>query len=94
MYFASLVSSDYSIYNYDFNERRVYRAKVVGEKDVTFIVPIEGCPNQFAINSGRSVKIIKWDGVSEEAYPICEVFNVEPNITENRFNGKSFSTSS
>lgn len=88
MYFANLISPNVSIFRYDFNERRVYPATIVGETLVSFIIPIEGCPSQFAVSAGRSMKIIEWDGVSREAHVICTVFDVEPNNSQNRFDGK------
>lgn len=83
-----MITPNETIYAYNFNERRVYSATIVGETIVSFIIPIEGCPNQYAVSTGRSMSIIEWDGVSREAYKICEVFQVEPNLTSNRFNGK------
>lgn len=55
---------------------------------VSFIIPVEGTKDQFAIGIGRRVGIIQWNGVSATAKLLRIAFEVEKDIALkfNRFN--------
>lgn len=88
LYYTDAFSETFDIYRYDYNENKIYAAKVLGESIVGFIIPVKGFKNQFAIGSGdRIVKIIRWDGISNTATVLRNVFAVEqdPSFSKNHW---------
>lgn len=88
LYYADIFNKVYDIYRYDYSENKMYAAKVLGETNVSFIIPVKGCKDQFAIGtSNRIVKIIRWDGRSNTAIVLRNVFAVEqdPSYSNNRW---------
>lgn len=78
LYYVDIFGQTADIFRYDFNENTVYAAKVIGESIATFIIPIKGCTDQFAVGfSDRVVKLIRWDGRSKTAMVISPIFGVE-----------------
>ncbi|TMW39939.1 hypothetical protein DOY81_014981 [Sarcophaga bullata] len=65
------------ILRYNYNENKVYKAKVDGERFASFIIPVEGTNDQFAVGCGRRVLIVQWDGVSNIAKSIKCLFEVQ-----------------
>lgn len=59
-----------------------------GEPVVSFIIPVEGTTDQFAVGIGRRVGVIQWNGKSTQANLLRIVFEVEkdPSFKFNRFN--------
>lgn len=61
---------------------------MVAPKQPTFIIPVEGKPNQYIISLDRELKIISWDGESEK-FTIVEdlaVADDTPDLAKNKFN--------
>ncbi|GJQ86433.1 hypothetical protein Trydic_g10340 [Trypoxylus dichotomus] len=54
-----------SVYRYT-PSTNTYVKAVVGEKRVSFIIPIEGQQNKFAIGYGNELALLTWDGVSSK----------------------------
>lgn len=87
LYYVDINSG--TILRYSNIENKVYRAKVEGEQFASFIIPVEGSCNEFAVGCGRKVKIVEWDGTSKTARVIKTLFQVEMDdcrYTGNRFN--------
>lgn len=76
------------ILRYSYNENKVYKAKVKDEEFASFIVPVEGRTDQFAVGCGRRVLIVRWDGVSEIAKAIKTLFEVQ--MDDDRYDGNRF----
>lgn len=59
-----------------------------GEPVISFIIPVEGTTDQFAIGIGRRVGIVQWDGKSPKAKVVRIALEVEkdPAYKFNRFN--------
>lgn len=66
----------------------MYKAKVQGEELVSFIIPVEGTKDQFAVGCGRRVLIVQWNGVSKTAKTIKTLFEVE--MDNDRYKGNGF----
>lgn len=62
-------------------DNKTYCATVDGYPFVTFIIPVKGTRDKFAVGSNKSVEIIQWDGKSPKAKWVCTVFVAE-NCTE------------
>lgn len=73
---------------YNYNENKVYKAKIEGEDLAGFVVPVEGTTDQFAVGAGRRVIIVQWDGVSETAKVLKTLFEVQTG--DARFEGNRF----
>lgn len=86
LYFTDLFGVNNTIFRYEYSTGRLYAASILGESQASFIIPIKGCQNQFAVGLAHSVKIIQWDGISPWVNVICSAFEVEPNISTNRMN--------
>lgn len=57
-----------------------------GESGPSFILPVEGTKDQFAVGIGRRVAVIQWDGISSSAKVLRTVIEVEKDDALNRFN--------
>lgn len=59
-----------------------------GEPVVSFILPVEGTCNEFAVGIGRRVGVVRWDGKSPKAKLVRIAFEVEHGneFKSNRFN--------
>lgn len=76
LYFVDVFGKNFTIFRYDLNENKFYGAQIVGEKSsVSFIIPIKGCKDQFAVGLKRGVKVISWDGKSNTSKVIRTVFD-------------------
>lgn len=53
------------IMRYDYKQNKMYKCQIENEQWASFIIPIEGSPDQFAVGTERRVSIVRWDGVSE-----------------------------
>ncbi|XP_037818666.1 regucalcin isoform X1 [Lucilia sericata] len=65
------------ILRYSYKENKVYKAKVEGEEYASYIIPVEGTSDQFAVGCGRRCLVVRWDGVSPTAKPISTLFEVQ-----------------
>ncbi|CAD7091685.1 unnamed protein product [Hermetia illucens] len=76
------------IRRYSYDEKREYAAKVGKENVVSFIIPVDGARNKFAVGVGRRVAIVAWDGKSPTAEVERIAFEVETDnkYQLNRFN--------
>ncbi|XP_068159481.1 regucalcin isoform X1 [Drosophila tropicalis] len=71
---------------YDYNQNKVYKAKVEGESLAGFVLPIEGKPQEFAVGCGRRVLIVNWDGIAPVAKVVRTLFEVQKEYESNRWN--------
>ncbi|KAI4465948.1 regucalcin [Holotrichia oblita] len=63
IYFVDIYGK--SVYHYTPATKRYVKA-VIGEKRVSFIIPIEDKENKFLIGYGNELAILSWDGVSNK----------------------------
>nr|ADI77977.1 Smp-30 protein [Drosophila melanogaster] len=84
LYYVDLESA--GINRYDFKQNKVYRAKIEGEIFASFILPVENKPQEFAVGCGLRTVIVQWDGVSAVAKVTRTLFEVQPDLKENRLN--------
>lgn len=85
LYYIDVFALEYNVLRYDWKEKKIYRAIVLTPillKAVDFIIPIEGSDDLFAIGvATRTVKIIRWDGISMTAKTVnSDVFTVEQKL--------------
>ncbi|XP_068157838.1 uncharacterized protein [Drosophila tropicalis] len=74
------------LHRYDYKQNKVYKAKVENETFATFIIPIEGNTQEFAVGCDRRVSIVSWDGVSPVAKVVRTLFEVQADLKDNRLN--------
>lgn len=86
LYYVNLIAG--KILRYSYKENEVYAAKVEGEQFASFIIPLDGTKDQFAIGCGRRVQIVQWDGVAIKAKVIHTLFEVQMN--DDRYDGNRF----
>lgn len=68
LYYVDIYGKKESILRYDYNENKVYSAKIDLEPVVSFIIPhANNTLDEYAIGIGRRVGIVHWDGVSPKA---------------------------
>lgn len=88
LYYNDIYGTEYSILRYSPAENKTYGATIDGEPVVSFIIPVAGTTDQFAVGIGRRVGIVQWDGKSPKGKLLRVVFEVEDaaEFNENRFN--------
>lgn len=90
LYYIDIDGPNETILRYDYSENKTYGATVDGVPLMTFVLPVEDTVDEFLVGTKRSGQIIRWDGKSPKGEFVRTVFEVEKNITTNRFNdGKS-----
>lgn len=79
LYYVDFFGVKFHIYRFDHSKSKVYAAFIEsGPPNAAFIIPIEGCLNEFAVGfSDRTVKRILWNGKSTKASIIETLFKVE-----------------
>jgi len=45
------------------NHNKMHMFKILGEKEISFCVPIEGKKNQYIVGAGKRLLLVTWDGV-------------------------------
>jgi len=60
-------SNEFSVHRYDATENKTYSATIEGESYVSFIIPLDGEAELFAVGIGRRVGVIQWNGKSAVA---------------------------
>lgn len=79
LYCIDFTNEKPTLNRYDYHENQTYSARIRNRTEFSsFIIPISGKKNQFAVGLGRSIVIIHWNGRSEEAKVIRTVVSVEP----------------
>nr|CAD7441868.1 unnamed protein product [Timema bartmani] len=58
----------------------------LGDRQVTFVLPIKGQRNKFLISIGLTLYILTWDGKSSTPSNLEEITSVEKDKKKNRFN--------
>lgn len=88
LYYVSIGGNDSTILRYCYSDGKVYGARIKGHPIVTFIIPVDGTKDQFAVGLIHTCGVIQWDGKSQWAKVIRTVLEVEtcPEYTNNRFN--------
>lgn len=88
LYYIDIYGTEYSVLRYSLTENKTYGATIDGEPNVSFIIPVAGTTDQFAVGIGRRVGVIQWDGESSKAKLLRVALQVEdgPEFKENRFN--------
>ncbi|XP_017101821.2 regucalcin-like [Drosophila bipectinata] len=84
LYYVDLDSA--GINRYDYNQKKIYKAKIEGEKYASFILPIEGKPQEFAVGCLRRCAIVEWDGTSPVAKVVRTLFEIRPELKDNQLN--------
>lgn len=88
LYYVDIFGTECSVLRYCLAEDRVYCAKIPGQSVVTFIIPVEGTKDQFAVGLRRAVGVIRWNGKSRKAELLRIVLHIEQcsNCQNNLFN--------
>ncbi|KPU79867.1 uncharacterized protein Dana_GF27789 [Drosophila ananassae] len=84
LYYVDLDTA--GINRYDFKQKKIYKAKIEGETYATFILPIEGKPQEFAVGCIRRCAVVQWDGSSPVAKVVRTLFEIRPELKDNRLN--------
>ncbi|KRG07001.1 regucalcin isoform X1 [Drosophila mojavensis] len=84
LYFVDLEAG--CLLRYDYRQNKTYRTQIEGETFATFVLPVEGNDQEFAVGCGRRVVIVNWDGVSPVAKVVRTLFEVQSDFKENRLN--------
>ncbi|KAL5279629.1 RGN.2 family protein [Megaselia abdita] len=71
---------------YNSQENKVHRCKVENVEFTSFIVPVEGKPNIFAVGCGRDINLIEWNGYSEPCTVKETIATIENLPSDLRFN--------
>ncbi|XP_055844536.1 regucalcin-like [Episyrphus balteatus] len=74
---------------FDYNLNRMFKCQIENVTSAAFVIPIEGCPDKFAVGILRQVAIVKWNGISETCKVVGNIVNVEQSDSKydnNRFN--------
>lgn len=77
LYYADPYGTYCAMLRYCPADDKVYCASVDEYPIITFITPLEGTLDQFAVGSNKSVEIVHWDGKSPKAKWIRTVFVAE-----------------
>lgn len=88
LYYNDIYGTEYSILRYSLADNKTYGAKIDGEPVVSFIIPVAGTTDQFAVGIGRRVGVVQWDGKSPKATLLRVALEVEDaeEFKQNRFN--------
>lgn len=88
LFYVNIVGGEFSILRYDVMENKSYGAKIDGESYVSFIIPVAGTTDQFAVGLPRRVGVIQWDGKSSTTHLLRIAFEVEQSdeFKDNVFN--------
>lgn len=88
LYYNDIYGTEYSILRYSPAENKTYGATIDGEPVVSFIIPVAGSTDEFAVGIGRRVGVVQWDGKSPKAKWVRVALEVEDSeeFKENRFN--------
>lgn len=88
LYYVDIYGTECTILRYCPAEDRVYCANIIDEPFVTFIIPVAGRSNEFAVGLVHTVGIIRWDGKSPLAkvVRIALTVELEAKYKNNRFN--------
>lgn len=86
LYYIDIYGPEATILRYDFNENKTYAATVDDEPLMTFVLPVDQTSDEFLVGTKNAAKIIRWDGKSSKGELIRTAFEIEMNITTNRFN--------
>lgn len=78
VYYVDIYRNDeFSIHRYDVVENKTYSASIEGETYVSFIIPLDGELELFAVGIGRRVGVIQWNGKSPVAKVLRIAFEVD-----------------
>jgi len=86
LYYVDILKNNFSIHRHDVTENKTYSATIEGESQVSFIIPIDGTTDLFAVGIQRRVGVIQWDGKSSEAKVLRIVFDVAQSDELQKFN--------
>lgn len=88
LYYIDIYGTEYSILRYSPAENKTYGATIDGEPVVSFIIPVAGTADEFAVGIGRRVGIVQWDGKSPKGQLVRVALEVEDTaeFKHNRFN--------
>jgi len=53
---------------------------------ISLVAPVEGEPDQYVVSTVRDLRLMEWDGHSNEPTSLTTILSVEPNLPGNRFN--------
>lgn len=67
VYYVDYVGTKYTFLRYCPNENKVYGGNIDGEPRVSFIIPVVGTSDEYAVGLGRRVGVMRWDGRSPKA---------------------------
>lgn len=88
LYYNDIIGKEFSILRHDVKENKTYGATIDGESYVSFIIPVAGTKDQFAVGIRRRVGVVQWDGISSKAKLVRVAFEVEQSdeFKDNVFN--------
>lgn len=77
LYYTDIYNTNHSIFRYNYDDGRIYQAKIPNEDPASFIIPVKCSKNKFVVGVGKFVKLIKWNGKSSCAKVIRTLTRVE-----------------
>lgn len=77
LYFIDIAAVNSTLNRYDYNENRVYEAKVDGAADLLFLMPIKCKKNYFLVGIENKAMITIWDGRSPKAIVLGSLFELD-----------------
>lgn len=88
LYYVDIDGTQYTVLRYSPSEDRIYGATIDGEPVVSFIIPVAGTSDEFAVGIVHRVGVIRWDGKSSKAKLIRIASEIEqcPEYQNNRLN--------
>lgn len=78
MYFADVFNNLIARYSYE--EDRVYLASIADAALLGFIMPVDGCPDQYLIGANDTAILAHWDGRSSTATKQRDVFSIPDGL--------------
>lgn len=88
LYYVDVVGTEYTFLRYCPEENRVYGGNIDGEPRVSFIIPVAGTSDEFAVGLGLRVGVMRWNGKSPKAELLRIALDVSnfDEVATNNFN--------
>lgn len=71
-------NNEFSIHRFDVAENKTYSASIEGESYASFIIPIDGATDLFAVSIANRVGVIQWNGKS----PVAKVLRIAFEVNQ------------
>lgn len=81
LYYIDIADYNSSLLRYDYDENRVYQAKIDNAATLLFLLPIKCARNHFLVGIDLKAVVVYWDGRSPKATVLRTLFEVDENAT-------------